>query len=233
MNGRLRPMVLFVLAAVLTGGVYVATKAGLAYIPPVLFASLRFGFAALLLLSYVRATTSNWYPSTLGDWLAVLTAGGLIIAAANALLFVGQQFVSSATAAILVSINPVLTAVFAVALLPQNGFSVRRFVGLLTGLVGIGAVARPDSPTLLKPSVTGAGLIITAAVALALGSVLLRRVTATLSTLAITGWATAVGGLMLFGISIILGESPAAIDWTQTAIVVLAALLKSSASDIF
>lgn len=222
MDDQFRSIGLFALAAVLTGGVYVATKAGLPYVPPVLFASFRFGVAAVLLMGYVRLTTQDWYPSTRADWMAILAAGGLVVATANALLFVGQQFTTSATAAVLVSVNPVLTAGFAVVLLPNTDFSLRRLVGLLVGLAGVGIVARPASASAPLLSALGVGLIVAAATALALGSVLLRRVTTQLSTLAITGWATAVGGLTLFVLSLALGESIAAIEWTRTAVVAVA-----------
>ena len=114
---RYRNAVLFGLAAILIGGVYVATKIGLSYLPPVFFASLRFGFAAVPLLIYVRITTPQWQPRTRDDWYTILASGGLVVAAANVFLFVGQQFTTSATAAVIASLSPVLTVGFAVVFL--------------------------------------------------------------------------------------------------------------------
>jgi drug/metabolite transporter (DMT)-like permease len=64
---RYRNPTLFGVAAVLIGGTYVATRVGLSYLPPVFFASLRFGFAAIPLLLYVRMRSTQWKPpSVLG-----------------------------------------------------------------------------------------------------------------------------------------------------------------------
>jgi drug/metabolite transporter (DMT)-like permease len=80
---------LFCLLALLWGTAFVAIKAGLAYVPPVLFAAVRYDVAAAIMLVYAAAVTDNWRPRTRADWIAVGINGLLVIGAYNALLFVG------------------------------------------------------------------------------------------------------------------------------------------------
>ena len=119
MTGSRRTLVLFAVASLLFGGTFVAAKAGLAYFPPLLFVALRFDVAALALIGYVVATRSRdeLVPRTRDDLVGILATGVLSIGLTNALLFVGQQHATSAVGAIVFSLNPILTPVFAALLL--------------------------------------------------------------------------------------------------------------------
>ena len=69
------------------------------------------------MLVYAASVTERWRPRTRADWTAVALNGLLVIGAYNAFLFVGQEGVTSAIAAILVALNPILaTAVSHIAL---------------------------------------------------------------------------------------------------------------------
>ncbi len=117
-----RTLALAAVASVLLGGTFVGAKAGLSYFPPLLFVALRFDIAAVVLLGYVVVTRSRdeLLPRTRGDVLAILSTGLFALGLANALLFVGQQSATSAVAAIVFSLNPILTPVFAAILLSDE-----------------------------------------------------------------------------------------------------------------
>lgn len=218
MDSRYRNLGFFLTAATLTGGTYVANKAGLPYLPPVFFASLRFLVAAGFLLPYVTLRSEPLRPQTRTDYLAILASGGFVVAAANAFLFVGQQYATSATAAILISLSPILTVGLAAIALPSTNLTWRRVSGVLLGLVGVGIVAHPDPSNLLSATILGQGLIFLAALALAVGGVALRYFQSTLSSLAITAWATFVGGLVMLALSLIRGEPILAASWSTIAL---------------
>lgn len=209
---------LFVVAAALTGGMYVANKAGLPYLPPVFFASLRFLVAAALLLPYVAIRAEPLRPRTRADVLAVLASGGLVVGAANTFLFVGQQYVTSATAAILIGLSPILTVGLAAVSLPDERLTWRRVSGLVLGFVGVGIVAHPDLSTFLSAALLGKGLVVLGALALAVGGVALRHLDGSLSPLAIAVWATLVGGLAMFALSLGRGEPILAVSWSPVAL---------------
>ena len=56
--GAKRTLALFLTAAVLFGGTFVATKAGLAYLPPLFFVAVRFDIGAVVLASYAAVSMS-------------------------------------------------------------------------------------------------------------------------------------------------------------------------------
>lgn len=218
MERRYRAGGLFVLAAALFGGSFVAINVGLDYLPPLLFLALRFDVAALVLLPYVSLRPGVARPRTRRDVLGVLVAGTVAIGLTNALLFVGQQYVTSAVAAIIFSLAPVLTPGFAVLLLADERLSARGFLGIIVGLLGVALVVRPTPASLLAGDVVGRALLLAGAVSVALGSVLIRRADASVSSLTLVAWSLPLSALLLHVASLLAGESPAAVEWTPVAV---------------
>ena len=213
----------FLLVSVLFGGTFVAAKAALASVPPLLLVALRFDIAALVLAGYVVATVdrSAWLPQTRGDVGAILAAGVLAIGLANGLLFVGQTAVPSSVAAILFALVPIFSPLFAGILLSDERLSAAGAVGTLVGLLGVGLVIDLSPATLLATLSGGATIVLLGAGSLALGTVLIRRSHSTLSSTVRTAWALPVSALVLHGLSVVSGESAAAAAWTTTALVSL------------
>ena len=218
-----RTVGLFVLVSVFFGGTFVAAKAGQAYIPPLLLVALRFDIAAALLLGYVLLTRerSEWLPKTRGDIYAILAAGVFAIGLANGLLFVGQGSVSSGVGAILFALVPIFAPLFASLLLSDESLSTTGIVGTLLGLVGVGMVIEITPATILELFDGGAMIVLAGAVSLALGTVLIRRSAATLSSTVRTAWALPVSAVVCHALSIAVGESTATVEWTVGALVAL------------
>lgn len=205
----------------LWGGSFVAIKTGLAFIPPVIFASLRFYVGAAFLLSYVFLTAGVHLPQTRGDWSALLASGLFVVAANNALLFVGQQYTTSGIAAVIYGLNPVLTPAFMRMFLPRQKLSALDVAGLLVGLAGVVIIAQPDPANLLASDVVGKGLILLAAAFVALGSVLVRRSETSLPNTVLTAWSLLLGAVTMHLAALGLGQSLAGVQWTQTAVLSL------------
>jgi drug/metabolite transporter (DMT)-like permease len=178
-----------------------AIKAGLAYIPPVLFAGFRYDIAGVIMLGYAAYATDNWRPRSRADWATVAVGSVLIIALYNAFLFIGQQGVTSGVAAILVALNPILATGFSRVFLPDERLSSIGVVGLLLGIVGVGLVARPNPTNLLTSDFVASGFVLLAAVCVALGSVLVQRTDSTISTEGMVAWSNALGAVILHLIS--------------------------------
>ncbi len=183
--------------------------------------ALRFDIAGALLLAYVILARDDWRPRTRRDITAILITGIPALGLSNALLFVGQQYTTSAVAAIVFSLAPVLTPLFAVALLSDESLSLRGAGGLLVGLCGVGLVVQPQPTRLLAGGATGQLILLCGAVSVALGSVLIRRADATLPSVVVTAWALPLGGVTLHLASLAAGESLGAVQWTPGAIVAL------------
>ena len=220
-NPSARRLGLFVVAAILLGGTFVAARAGLPYFPPLLYVALRFDLAAVVLLSYVALTREDWRPRTRRDVAGVLVTGIPALGLSNALLFTGQQFTTSAVASVIFSLAPVLTPVFAFFVLADERISTRGALGLLLGLCGVVIVIDVDPGTLFTGDPTGQLILLCGAASAALGSVLIQRVDASLSSTVETAWGLPFGAATLHAASVAFGESFAAVEWTGTAIVSL------------
>ncbi|MFC4357431.1 DMT family transporter [Halobium salinum] len=218
-----RTLGLFVLASLLFGGTFVGAKAGLEYFPPLLFVAFRFDIAAVVLFAYAAVATDlgELLPRTRGDWVGVLATGVFAIGLANALLFVGQQYATSAVASVVFSLNPILTPVFAAVLLSDERLSRRGAVGMVLGLLGVGLVVSPDPANLLGGDALGKGILFLGAVSGALGSVLIRWADTDVSSTVRTAWALPFAAALTHGMSVAAGESVATVQWTPTALLAL------------
>jgi drug/metabolite transporter (DMT)-like permease len=208
---RYRNLLLFLVLAAVWGSAFVAIKAGLDLgFPPVLFAAVRYDVAGVLMLAYAAVATDRPLPRGREEWATVAVGATFLIAGYHSLLFVGEGFpeVTSAAAAVVVSLSPVLTTAFARVLLPDERLGVVGLVGMVLGLVGVAVIDPPDPANLLGN--LGLLLVFGAALAFAFGSVLTRRIDADLPIETMEAWSMVGGALLMHGLSAGLGESPAA-----------------------
>jgi drug/metabolite transporter (DMT)-like permease len=213
-----RDATLFSILALCWGTSFVAIEIGLAYVPPLLFAGLRYALAGAIVLGYAVVVADRIRPVGLAEWTVVGIAGLLVIALYHALLYLGELYVSGAIAATVASTAPILTAAFAGAILPRERFALPGVVGLALGLVGVVAVVQPSPAGLDRELLLGAGLVFGAAIAFAVGTVLLRPIDASLPVETLQAWAMLVGAAALFGGASLRGESVNAIALTPTAV---------------
>ena len=208
---------LFVLLGALWGGSFVAIEVGLAYFPPMLFASARFYIAGIAILGFALLTTPRWRPRDRVEWLVVTIAGAFMIAGHHALLYLGIPYITGAVAAVIISFGPVLTAVFSTILLDYRLTRVGA-IGFGLGLSGIVLVSQPDPANLLTASVIGVALVFLAAILWALGSVLTRPYRTELPVQSLQAWAMLIGALLLHGVAFLDGESLGAVEWSTVAV---------------
>lgn len=217
-----RTVALFVASAVLFGGTFVGAKAGLAYFPPLTFVALRFDIGALVLAGYAvyRLSPADLRPRSFADVVAIASTGVLVIGLTNAFIFVGQQYTTSGVAAVVMSLNPILTPVFAAVALSDERLTRRGAVGIVTGLVGVAMVANPD-PNALTGS-AGLPILVGAAVTSAFGAVAIRWADTTMSSAARTVWGVPLAAVVTHLLAVGAGESMAAVSVTPVAVLVLA-----------
>ena len=221
MTSPFRNAILFVVLAAVWGSAFTAIKAGLEFFPPVLFAAFRYDLAGLLMLGYAVYATDRWRPRSRNEWLLVGVGGALLIAAYHAFLFVGQQGTTSAAAAVIVSLSPILTTGFARSLLPDERLAFLGIVGLLVGFLGVVILSNPDPNNLLDARTVSMFLIFLAAASFALGSVLTRRFDTGLPIETMEAWSMLLGALLMHGVSVALAESVTDVEWTLEAVVAL------------
>ena len=224
---------LFAVLAVAWGAGFSAIEVGLRSIDPILFAGFRFDVGAAVTLVALAALGRLDRPQSRADWYAIVTAAALLVFGNVFFLFYGQLYTSGSIASVVYSLNPVLTAGFGAVLLAGTGLRARDGVGIVLGLIGVLLIARPDpaasnpapegAPDLLSGAFAvlggdgvGAALVFGAVIAVAAGSVLLRRIDAPMASLPTTGWAMALGAVMLHVASLALGETQTLPGGTKT-----------------
>ncbi|WP_246045719.1 DMT family transporter [Halorussus ruber] len=213
---RTRDLTAFLLMTLLFGGAFPAIEVGLRYLPPLALAAVRYAASAALLLGYALATTDYWRPRTRADWLAVL-AGGVFFIGGSGLTFVGQRYTTAGIAAVVFSAIPILTVLVGHVLLPDERLSRRGALGLVVGFLGVAISVRPD-PANLGSGVLGPALVFAAALSVTVGTVLVRRVSPPMPTVALTGWAMALGATMQAGLSAAIAEETAAVRLDPAAL---------------
>jgi drug/metabolite transporter (DMT)-like permease len=231
---RYRNLGLFVVLAALWGSAFMAIKAGVSYFPPVLFAALRYDLAGLLMLGYAAYVLDAPVPRGREQWSVVAVGAVFLIAAYHTFLFVGETdpAVNSATAAVIVSLSPVLTTGFARAFLPSDRLTVVGVAGLLLGLVGVGVLTGADLGSAVSGGVVAKLFVLAAATAFAFGSVVTRRIDGDLPIESMEAWSMLGGAALMHLVSLGIGESPASAQWTEPRAVAALAFLAVGASAV-
>jgi drug/metabolite transporter (DMT)-like permease len=212
---RYRNVVLFGVLAAAWGSAFMAIKAGLGtpespayfYDAPVLFAAARYDLAGVIVLGYGAWATDRWRPRGRHEWLLVAIGAVFLIAGYHALLFVGERGTTSAAAAVIVSLSPILTTAFARALLPNERLTIVGLLGMLVGLAGVVVLARPDPANLVGSRFEA--MVFGAALAFAFGSVLTQRLKTALPIETMEAWSMLGGAVLLHAVSVTLGETVA------------------------
>lgn len=219
-----RDALLFVALAFVWGTSFMAIKSGLSELPPVLFAALRYDVAGLLLFAVALSRTDRWLPRGRDEWTLVGVGGVLVIGLHFGLLFTGQQYVTSATGAIIMSTTPMLTPLFAWFLLPDERIGRPGMLGVLFGLAGVVVVANPD-PTALGGQFLGVVLMLLSAVSFAFGAVLTDRLPGRLPLSTAQAWTMLAGSGLLHVLHVVLGEpSITTVQWSGDVLLSLAYL---------
>jgi drug/metabolite transporter (DMT)-like permease len=194
-----------VILGILWGFSFPAISVGLRSLEPILFAAFRYDIAAVLLIFLAIVRTNGWRPEASNDVVAIL-GGGVFLIGANVFLFLGQQTVASGVAAVIQSLVPIATTLWAAILLPSERIQPIGLVGIFLGFIGVGLVVSPDPANLLGGDTFGKGLILIQVIGISLGGVIVQRANSSLDNAALAGWSMAVGGILLHCISVITNE---------------------------
>ena len=117
---------------------FVAGKIGVTYCPPLILLAARFSLAGIVILGITALRGERWSLS-LRDTLVFALIGVANNALYLGLGYTGLKSVSAGLGGLIVSANPVFTAVFA-ALLLNEQLTWRKVGGLLLGVIGVGLI---------------------------------------------------------------------------------------------
>lgn len=195
---------------------------GLTMAPPLTLAALRSFVAGTGLLLPAIILRRPW-PRGWRTWLTLLGIGASLTAMGFGGMFLAGGQVSPGLATVLANVQPLLAAVLAFIVLGER-LGPRQRTGLFLGFAGILLVAAPGlGQGNANSSPLGVTYIVFGAVGVAVGNVLLKRLTGKVDLLMAIGWQLVLGGVPLILLAQ-LWETPQQVTWSFPFVVVLVAL---------
>lgn len=185
---------------------------GLSSSPPLYFAALRSLVAGIGLL-IPAVVLRRPLPHQPRLWIGILGVGLSYTSAGFAGMFLAGGVVSPGLASVLANMQPLVAAVLAFFLLGER-LKRSGLLGLLIGFFGIVLTALPVfSLQVTNVSSLGVGYVLLAALGIAVGNILLKRIAGQVDSLMATGWQFILGGLPLLVLAQWL-ETPSAVVWS-------------------
>ncbi|MDB5100731.1 MAG: hypothetical protein JWM80_5152 [Cyanobacteria bacterium RYN_339] len=136
------PVLAMLLAIAVWGGSFTATKAAVAEVPPVLFALVRFGLAAAVMLA-AQAVTRTPLRVPPGLWGPVIWVALLGTTATYVLENIALKYTTSGNGSLLIALSPMLTAVGAVLFLGEK-LTWRMAAGAFLAATGVALLVGAD-----------------------------------------------------------------------------------------
>ncbi len=170
-----RDTALLVVLGAIWGSAFPVIRLGLlAGASPFAFGAARFALAAGI-TAMVAVARREPRPDGRTLALSAILGGGLLIGAYAGLLYVGEQTIGGGLAAVFVATLPIWTALVGFSILPGERFGSRGLAGTAVGFVGVVVLFLPDVLGRHGGEVGAAVLVLGAAVAASIGSILMRR----------------------------------------------------------
>jgi len=192
---------LFLLMSLIWGVTWIATKAGLAAVPPLFLGAVRF-----ILVSAVLAGVVGNLRATFAEGRAprIIITAMLVIVATYGLLYWGMQFVPSGVAGVVnMAMNPVCLFAFAI-LLGQERASWRHAAALVLGFAGVLVLFSNMASFSGTPlEIAGAAAVVAAAAVYSLGAVLNKPLLSDVKPLDLTTAQSVVGAVALSVLSLL------------------------------
>lgn len=146
-------------------------KIAIADCPPLLFLAARFLLAGVIMMAFASMTGARWTLSK-RDVLLFAVLGVANQAMYLGIGFIGLKSISAGLSALIVSANPIVTAVFASLLLGER-MTARKVLGLLLGISGVAFIVH-SRLVLGTDHVQGILLTLVALLALVAGTILFK-----------------------------------------------------------
>jgi drug/metabolite transporter (DMT)-like permease len=213
----------WVFLSVVWGFVWLAVRLGLEDLPPVTFSGLRFFFASLALWPAVLAKKTR-FPVDRAGWRVIAGTSLLTITIPYSLQFWGQQYVSSGLAAVMFATVPGFTIVFAHLSIPNDKFTMQKFVGVILGIFGVALIFSDQLRADSFLAIWGCLGFLLGAATHALAQVIIKARGQDMDPLAIATGQITIGGVILCLLGVSIEGNPLAITWTRQAVLSLAYL---------
>lgn len=215
-----RIFAVWLLLCTIWSSTWIFIKLGLADLPPMLFAGLRFVIASSVLLVVNVARRAPW-PRSGREWIFIAVTGWMTFSVNYGLLFWGEKQISSGLAAVLQATIPAFGLVFAHYYLPAERLTLPKAAGVLLGIVGISVIFADQLHLAGKLALWGSLAVVVGAGSAAYASVLVKARASHLDPAVLAGSQMFFGWLPLVALGWTLEGSPWRFHWTPQAVFAL------------
>src|SRR5882672_10028648 len=216
----MKARIVWLILCCIWGSTWLFIKLGLADLPPITFAGIRFVIAFLILASLVFARRARW-PRTRAEWILIAVTGALQFALNYGLVFWGEQHISSGLAAVLQSTFPAFGLVIAHFYLPHERLTTVKVVGVLLGVLGVAVIFSDQLSIAGKMALLGSVALVLSAFFGSYSNVLVKAYGGKIDPQAFAASQMIFGFVPLLIIGISTEGNPFRFRWTTMAVVSL------------
>src|SRR3989440_2533580 len=206
------------------GSTWLFIKLGLADLPPLTFAGIRFVLASLILSALILARGVRW-PRSRRDWSLIAIVGLLQFTLNYGLVFWGEQYIPSGLAAVLQSTFPAFGLVIAHLYLPYERITGAEVIGVLFGVLGIVIIFSNQLTIAGHMALLGSVALVASAFFGSYSNVLVKAYGTQIDPQVLAAGQMIFGFPPLLIVGIITAGNPFRFHWTMMAIVSLAYLV--------
>jgi drug/metabolite transporter (DMT)-like permease len=206
------------------GSTYLAIHIAGLHIAPPLVGALRTFLASAILAGYCVARGISLRVSRRTAWQLALV-GILFMSANNVLLTWAETMVASGYASLVIAVIPIMVALIETVLPGGETLNLRGWLGTLLGGVGMLALVWPSlrrtsDAAADHRSLLGFVILILAALAFAVGSVLSRRFRFRVDTFVATAWQLGTASVVNFAVALVGGNFRTAV-WSRGGVLAI------------
>lgn len=223
-NRLMKARIVWLILCCIWGSTWLFIKLGLADLPPLTFAAIRFVLASLILTAIILARGVRW-PRQPMEWLLIAIVGVLQFSLNYGLVFWGEQHIPSGLAAVLQSTFPAFGLVIAHFYLPGERITPPRIAGVLMGIVGVAVIFSDRLTVAGHMALLGSVALVMSAFFGAYGNVLVKAYSQKIDPLVLAAGQMACGLLPLLVLGIATEGNPFRFHWTPMAVLALAYLV--------
>jgi drug/metabolite transporter (DMT)-like permease len=202
------------------GSTWLFIKLGLADLPPITFAGIRFVISCAVLFPLVLIRRLP-LPAKRGDWWLLIFTGFLSFSLNYGLVFWGEQHISSGLAAVLQSTMPAFGLVLAHFHLPHERMTWVKIAGVVLGVLGVVVVFSNQLAISGRQALAGCVALVLSALFGAYSNVLVKTYGKNLNPAIIAAGQMFFGLIPLLIVGIGFEGNPLQLRWTATAIIAL------------
>ena len=210
-------ILVWLILCLIWGSTWIFIKVGLADLPPITFAAVRFILAIAILLPVIFIRKLPW-PRSMAEWKLIALTGFLQFSLNYSSVFWAEQYISSGLAAVLQAMITVFGLLLAWIFLPSERITKLKVFAVALGVVGVAVIFIEQLRVESVMAFAGCAAIVAGAYAAAQASILIKARGSSLHPASLV-CAQMICGLPALVIYALAAEgNPLTFNWTWQAI---------------